>query len=141
MKAERDFTWIQLTQPGTSAGKAPVRSITTSAKSGQLVLEAKKKNKEIALASHTESHEVLKKKISRARLSSKVLPNLRMPGGAELGEMTRYVQAWNDVDCPDGPSLSWDILRGLEESVAELKDQLEVTSNSHLASTHVRYHT
>ena len=96
-----------------------------------MVLDAKKKKSESASASHTQSHEVLKKKISRAWLGSKVLPTLRTPGGAELGEMTRYLQAWNDVDCPEGPSLSWDILQGLEESVGELKDQQEVTSTSH----------
>ena len=141
MKSERDFNRIQPTQSGTSAGKAPVRSITTSAKSGQLVLEAKKKKKEIALASHTESHEVLKKKISHVRLGSKVMLNLRTPSGADLRDMTRFVKAWNDVDCPDGPSLSWDILQGLEESVAKLKDQLEVTSTYHPLSTHVHYRT
>ena len=124
MKSERDFTQVQPTQSGTSAGKAPVRSITTSAKSGQLVLDAKKKKTESASASHAQSHEVLKKKISRARLGSKVLPSLRTPGGTELGEMTRFVQAWNEVDCPEGPSLSWDILQGLEETFADLKDQI-----------------
>ena len=70
-----------------------------------------------------------------------MLPNLRTPGGAELGEMTRFVEAWNEVDCPGGgPSLSWDLLKGLEDSVAELKDQLEVTPTSHPILTHVHYH-
>ena len=106
-----------------------------------MVLDLKKKKAETASASHTESHEVLKKKISHVRLGSKVLPNLRTPGGTDLGDMTRFVKAWNDVDCPDGLSLTWDILKGLEDSVTELKDQLEVTSNSYLTSTHVHHHT
>ena len=84
-----------------------MRSITTSAKSGQLVLELKKRKKaDPASASHLKGHEILKEKLTRAQLSSKVLPQLRTLGGAELGEMTRFVQAWNDVDCPQGPSLS-----------------------------------
>ena len=41
--------------------------------------------------------------------------------------MTRFVQAWNDAECPSGPSLSWDILKGIEDSVTDLKEQLEVT--------------
>ena len=87
----RDFTRIQPTELDTSAGKAPVRSITTSAKSSQLVLDLKKKKAETASASHLEGLEVLKKKITRARLTSKVLPKLRTPGGAELGDMTWFV--------------------------------------------------
>ena len=119
-----------------------MRSITTSAKSSQLVLDLKKKKKEAASASHLKadpasaphlkSHELLKEKLTRARLSSRVLPHLRTPGGAELGDMTRFVQAWNDVDCPEGPSLSWDILKGIEHSVNELPEQLEVTYSYHL---------
>ena len=91
-----------------------------------MVLDAKKKKTADASTSHTQSHEVLKKKISHARLGTKVLPSLRTPGGADLGDMTRFVKAWNDVDCPDGLSVTRDIVRGLEESVTELKDQLEV---------------
>ena len=109
-----------------------MRSITTSAKSSQLVLDLKKKKKEAASASHLKSHEVLKEKLTRARLSSKVLPQLCTPGGAELGDMTRFVQAWNDVDCPQGPSLSWNILQGIEHSVTELQEQLEVIPLYHL---------
>ena len=104
-----------------------MRSITTAAKSGQLVLDLKKRKKaDTASASHLEGHEVLKKKINQARLSNKVLPKLVTPGGAELGDMTRFVQAWNDADCPDGPSLSGDILKGIEDSVTNLKEQLKV---------------
>ena len=46
--------------------------------------------------------------------------------------MTRFVQAWNDVDCPQGPSLSWNILQGIEHSVTELQEQLEVLPLYHL---------
>ena len=126
-KAERDFLRVQPTESGTSTDKAPVRSITTFAKSSQLVLDLKKNKKaETGSAPHLESHELLKKKITRARLSSKVLPKLVTPGGTELGDMTRFVQTWNNADCPDGPSLSWDILKGIEDSVTDLKEQLEV---------------
>ena len=113
MKSKRDFTRTQPIQPGPSTGKA-------SAKSGQLILTAQKKT-DSASGSQTRGHEQLHKKISRARLGSRVLPNLLTPSGAELGEMTRFVKAWNDVDCPDGPSLTVDFLQGLEESLAELK--------------------
>ena len=127
MKSQRDFTRTEPIQPGSSTGKAPAKSTatsakstTTSTKSGQLILAAKKKT-DSASSSQTRGHEQLNKKISRARLGSRVLPNLLTPGGAELGEMTRFVKAWNDVDCPDGPSLTVDFLQGLEESLAELK--------------------
>ena len=147
LKSEQDFTRNRPIQPGPSTGKGSAKSATTSAKSattsakgGQLTLSAKKKTESVS-ASHTRGHEQLNKKISRARLGSRVLPNLLTPGGVELGEMTRIAKAWNDVDCPNGPSLTWNILQGLEGSVAELKDQLEVISTSCLLSTHVHYHT
>ena len=127
MKILRDFVRKDPAESSTSTDEAPVRSITTAKKSSQLVLELKKRKKaETGSASHLSGHEVLKEKLTCSRLSSKVLPQLRTPGGAELDEMTRFVQAWNDVDCPDGPSLSWDILKGIEDSVSDLKEQLEV---------------
>ena len=89
-----------------------MRSITTSTKSGQLVAALKSRKKsDPASASLPKSQELLKEKRTRVRLSSKVLPELRTPGGAELGDLTWFVEAWNDMDCPEGPSLSWDILK------------------------------
>ena len=127
IKALRDFVRKEPTESGTSTGQTPLRSITTSAKSGQLVLDLKKRKKaNLASRSHLKGHEILKEKLTHARLSRKVLPQLRTPGGAELGDMTRFVQAWNNVDCPKGPSLTRDILKGIEHSVSELQEQLEV---------------
>ena len=60
-------------------------------------------------------------------LSAKVLPNLRTPGEAELGELARFVESWNVVDCPKSSSLSWEILKGIEHSVHSLQEQLEVS--------------
>ena len=60
-------------------------------------------------------------------LSAKVLPNLRTPGGAELGELAQFVESWNSVDCPESSSLSWEILKGIEHSVHSLQEQLEVS--------------
>ena len=65
-------------------------------------------------------------------LGVKVLPNLRTPGGAELGELARFVESWNAVDCPESSSLSWEILKGIEHSVNELQEQLEVSHFYHL---------
>ena len=133
MKALRDFVRKDPTESGTSTDKAPLRSITTSTKSGQLVATLKKQKKDDpASASLPKGQELLKEKRSRVRLSSKVLPDLRTPGGAELGDLTRFVEAWNDVDCPESSSLSWDILKGIEHSVNELQKQLEVTHFYHL---------
>ena len=123
MKILRDFVRKDPAESGTSTDEAPVRSITTAKKSSQLVLELKKRKKaETGVASHLKGHEVLKEKLTRARLSSQVLPQLRTPGGAELGDMTRFVKAWNNVDCPEGSSLSRDILKDIEHSVSELQE-------------------
>ena len=112
MKSLRDFKWIQPSESGTSsAATAPVRSIMTSEKSSQLVALIKRKKKShLASASLAKGLEPPKEKRSRIRLSNKVLPDLRTPGGAELGELARFVESWNAVDCPESSSLSWDIL-------------------------------
>ena len=111
-----------------------MRSITTATKSGQLValIKNKKKKSHLASASLAKGLEPPKEKRSRIRLSSKVLPDLRTPGGAELGELTRFVESWNAVDCPESSSLSWDILKSIEHSVRELQEQLEVIHLYHL---------
>ena len=127
MKSLRDFKRKEPTESSTSTGKAPPRSITTSEKSGQLVALIKSKKKShLASASLAKGLEPPKEKHSRIHLSSKVLPDLRTPGGAELGELTRFVESWNAVDCPESSSLSWDILKGIEHLVNELQEQLEV---------------
>ena len=92
MKALRDFVRKEPTESGTSTDKAPLQSITTSTKSGQLVAALKKRKKsDPAPASVLKGLELPKEKSSRVRLSSKVLPDLRTPGGAELGDLTRFV--------------------------------------------------
>ena len=98
----------------------------TSAKSGQLTITTQKKN-DGASGSQIQGHEQLNKKISRARLGSKVLPNLVTHGGAELGQMAKFGKAWNDADCPDGPSLTVECMKGVEDSLSDLKCHLEVT--------------
>ena len=55
-----------------------------------------------------------------------MLPELVTPGGVELGELAKFVESWNAVDCPESSSLSWDILKGIEHSVNEVQEQLEV---------------
>ena len=77
----------------------------------------------VASGSASRVHNQLNKKICRARLGSKVLPNLVTPGGAELGQTAKFVKAWNDADCPDGPSLTVESQQGLEESLTKLKGQ------------------
>ena len=59
-------------------------------------------------------------------LNTKVLPNLLTLGRAELGELSRFVESWNSVDIPGNSSLSMDLLKGVEDSVHALQDQLEV---------------
>ena len=131
MKSKRDFTRTQPVHTGPSAA-------TTSAKSGQLILSTQKKT-DGASGSQTRGHEQLNKKISRARLGSRVLPNLVTPGGVELGQMAKFVKAWNEVDCPDGPSLTVECLKGLEDSLSDLKSHLEVTATPCFLLTHVHY--
>ena len=128
MKSKRDFTRTQPVHTGPSAA-------TTSAKSGQLILSTQKKA-DSASGSQTRGHEQLNKKISHARLGSRV-PRW---SESELGPMAKFVKAWNDVDCPDGPSLTVDFLQGIEESLAELKGQLEVTATPCFSLTHVHPH-
>ena len=133
LKALRDFKRKEPTESSTATGKAPPRSIMTFEKSGQLVALIKSKKKShLASASLAKGLEPPEEKHSRIRLSSKVLPDLRTPGDAELGKLARFVESWNAVDCPESSSLSWDILKGIEHSVSELQDQLEVTHSYHL---------
>ena len=133
MKALPDFPRKEPTKSSTSTDKAPLRSITTSTKSGQLVAALKKRKKsKPASASLPKGLELPEERRTRVRLSSKVLPELVTPGGAKLGDLTRFVETWNNVDCPGSSSLSWDILKGIEHSVNELQEQLEVTPLYHL---------
>ena len=110
----------------------------TSAKGGELISFTKQNP--AASGSSSRVHNQLNKKISRARLGSKVLPNLVTPGGVELGQMAKFVKAWNDADCPDGPSLTAKSLQGVEDSLTKLKGQLEVTITSCSLSTHDRHY-
>ena len=64
----------------------------------------------------TKALEVSKEKRSRMPLRTKVLPNLLTPGGAELGDLARFVESWNSVDCPGNSSLSMELLKGVEDS-------------------------
>ena len=64
---------------------------------------------------------------TRVRLNSKVMPELVTPGGVPLGELSKFVESWNAVDCPESASLSWGLLRSIEHSVNELQEQLEVS--------------
>ena len=99
MKHLRDFPRKEPTESSTSTGKAPPRSITTATKSGQLVALIKNKKKSNpASASLAKGLELPKEKRSRVRLSSKVLPDLRIPGGAELGELARFVDDYELVN-------------------------------------------
>ena len=128
MKHLRDFKRKEPTESSTSTAKTLPRSITTSTKSGQLVALAKNKKKsQLASASLAKALVPPKEKRSRMPLSVKVLLNLRTPGGAELGELAQFVESWNAVDCPESSSLSWEILKGIEHSVNELQEQLEVS--------------
>ena len=61
-----------------------------------------------------------------------MLPELVTPGGVELGDLARFVETWNNVDRLGSSSLSWDILKGIEHSVNELQEQLEVNHFYHL---------
>ena len=94
------------------------------AKGSQLAIG--KKNP-AASASSTRGHEQLSQKISHARLASKVLPNLLTPNGKGLGQMAKFVKAWNDADFPAGPSLTAESLQGMENSFCKLKNRLEVS--------------
>ena len=123
----RDFARKNPTESGDSAAKTPPRSITTSEKSGQLVALAKdKKKRQAAAASLAKALEAPKEKRGRTPLNTKVLPNLLTPGGAELGDLARFVESWKSVDFPGSSSLSMDLLKSLEDSVHSLQDQLEV---------------
>ena len=124
----RDFARKDPTESSDSAAQTPPWSITTSKKSGQLVALAKDKKKcQVASASLAKALEPPKEKRARMPLNTKVLPNLLTPGGAELGELARFAESWNSVDCPESSSLSWEILKGIEHSVHSLQEQLEVS--------------
>ena len=129
MKHLRDLKQKEPTESGISAVKAPPWSITSSEKSGQLVaaFKHKKKKGNPASAPLHKGLELPAEGRSRVRLNSKVLPELVTPGGVELGELTKFVESWNAVDYPESSSLSWDILKGIEHSVHELQEQLEVS--------------
>ena len=85
----------------------------------------------------TKALEASKEKRNRMPLQTKVLPNLLTPGGAKHGDLARFVESWNSVDCPGSSSLSADLLKGVEDSVHALQDQLEVNlSLSHVYLTY-----
>ena len=126
-KHSRDFVRKNPTESSSSTAKAPPRSILTPEQSGQLVALAKDKKKRLVTPSMlAKALEASKDKRSRMPLRTKVLPNLLTPGGAELGDLARFVESWNLVDCPGNSSLSMDLLKGVEDSVHALQDQLEV---------------
>ena len=102
----------------------------TSEQSGQLVIASKHKKKKSDPA--PKGLELPAEGRTRVRLNSKVLPELVTPGGVELGELAKFVESWNAVDCPESSSLSWGILRSIEHSVNELQEQLEVSHFHHL---------
>ena len=137
-KSSRDFVRKDLTESSSTTVKAPPRSILTPEQSGQLVAFAKdKKKRPVTPAMLTKALEASKEKRNRMPLQTKVLPNLLTPGGAELGDLARFVESWNSVDCPGSSSLSADLLKGVEDSVHALQDQLEVNlSLSHVYPTH-----
>ena len=91
-----------------------------------VALAKDKKKRPVTPAMLTKALEASKEKRNRMPLQTKVLPNLLTPGGAELGDLTRFVESWNSVDCPGSSSLSANLLKGVEDSVHALQDQLEV---------------
>ena len=91
-----------------------------------VALAKDKKKRHASSSTLAKAPEAPKEKRSRMPLNSKVLPNLLTPGGAELGDLGRFVESWNSVDCPGSSSLSLDLLKGVEDSVHALQDQLEV---------------
>ena len=126
-KASRDFVRKNPAESSSTTVKAPPRSILTPEQSGQLVAFAKdKKKRQVTPSMLSQALEASKDKRSRMPLRTKVLPNLLTPGGAELGDLTRFVESWNSVDIPGSSSLSMDLLKGVEDSVHALQDQLEV---------------
>ena len=123
----RDISRKDQTGSNPASAQAPPRSIVTAEKSGQLVALAKdKKRKPVTPAMLTKALEASKEKRNRRPLQTKVLPNLLTPGGAELGDLTRFVESWNSVDCPGSSSVSANLLKGVEDSVHALQEQLEV---------------
>ena len=80
-----------------------------------------------ASASTTRAHDQISEKISHARIAGKVFPNLLTPSGKDLGVAAKFVKAWNDADCPSGPSRVLQSLQSMEHSFAETKRRLEVT--------------
>ena len=102
----------------------------TSEQSGQLVTASKHKKKKSDPT--PKGLELPAEGRTQVRLNSKVLPELVTPGSVELGELAKFVESWNAVDCPGSSSLSWGILRGIEHSVTELQEQLEVSHFYHL---------
>ena len=91
-----------------------------------VALAKDKKKRPVTPAMLTKALEASKEKRNRMPLQTKVLPNLLTPGGAELGDLARFVESWNSVDCPGSSSLSANLLKGVEDSVHALQDQLEV---------------
>lgn len=86
----------------------------------------------------TRVHDQLSEKITFARLSGQVLPNLRTPSGDNLGSAEQFVKAWNAADLaegssttasphPAGPSRMFQSLHSVQASVAEANRVFEVT--------------
>ena len=116
-KLKRDINQNRLTPPDPSATK-------TLAKEMPLVPATKNVG---ASASTTQAHDQLSEKISHARIAAKVFPNLLTPRGEDLGVAAKFVKAWNDADCPTGPSRVLQSLHNMEHSFDEMKRCLEVT--------------
>ena len=76
---------------GTSASVAPPRSIMTSEQSGQLVLASKHKKKKSDPAPKGLKLPVEER--TRVHLNNKVMPELVMPGGVQLGELSKFVES------------------------------------------------
>ena len=92
-KSSRDFVRKDLAGSSSTTAKAPPRSIVTPEQSGQLVAFAKdKKKRPVTPAMLTKALEASKEKRNRMPLQTKVLPNLLTPGGAELGDLARFVE-------------------------------------------------
>ena len=102
-----------------------------------VALAKDKKKRPVTPAMLTKALEVSKEKRNRMPLQTKVLPNLLTPGGAELGDLTRFVESWNSVDCPGSSSLSANLLKGVEDSVHALQDQLEVNFSPFSCLSHI----
>ena len=86
----------------------------------------------------TRVHDQLSEKITLARLSGQVLPNLRTPSGDNLGSAEQFVKAWNAADLAEGssttasphlagPSRMFQSLHTVQASIVDANRVLEVT--------------